>query len=112
MQLIMTTGDWLTPEDLEVARQVQARLLPQGTPRLSTLDCGGFCLPARCVGGDFYDFLDLGPERVGLVLGDVSGKGVSAALMMASLQALLRSHCYKAVDDVRTPLRSVNRLFY
>src|SRR5207248_3303923 len=65
----------------EAARQTQARLFPQLPPPLKTLAYKGVCLQAREVGGDYYDFLDLGRERVGLVIGDVSGKGTPAALV-------------------------------
>ena len=64
------------------------------------------------MGGDYYDFLDLGSGRVGLVLADISGKGMSAALLMANLQANLRSQYALALEDIPRLLRSVNRLFY
>jgi serine phosphatase RsbU (regulator of sigma subunit) len=81
-------------------------------PSLRTLDYAGICIQARQVGGDYYDFLDLGRERLGLVIGDISGKGIAAALMMANLQANLRSQCAIALDQPRRLLRSVNQLFY
>src|SRR5712692_9522577 len=98
--------------ELEMAKQTQARLLPQMPPPLKTLDCKGVCLQARQVGGDYYDFLDLGRARLGLVIGDVSGKGTAAALLMANLQANLRSQCAIALDQPQRLLRSVNQLFY
>ena len=64
------------------------------------------------MGGDYYDFLDLGRERLGLVLGDIAGKGIAAALLMANLQANLRSQCAIALEAPERFLRSVNRLFY
>src|SRR5213079_2177109 len=67
---------------------------------------------ARQVGGDYYDFLDLGSERLGFVIGDISGKGIAAALLMANLQANLRSQCAVAVDQPQRLLESVNQLFY
>jgi serine phosphatase RsbU (regulator of sigma subunit) len=70
------------------------------------------CLPARQVGGDYYDFLDLGQHQLGLVIGDVSGKGVAAALLMANLQGNLRSQSSLALDHPERLLQSVNRLFY
>jgi serine phosphatase RsbU (regulator of sigma subunit) len=70
---------------------VQNRLLPQDKPFLRTLDYAAKCIQARGIGGDYYDFFDLGPKRVGFVLADISGKGVAAALLMANLQANLRS---------------------
>ncbi|MCI0392062.1 MAG: SpoIIE family protein phosphatase [Acidobacteria bacterium] len=99
-------------QELEIAKQVQARLFPQTLPPLSTLDYAGICIQARHVGGDYYDFLDLGRERLGLVIGDISGKGIAAALMMANLQANLRSQCAIAVDQPERLLQSVNQLFY
>jgi serine phosphatase RsbU (regulator of sigma subunit) len=66
----------------------------------------------RRVGGDYYDFLDLGRERLGLVIGDIAGKGIAAALLMANLQANLRSQCAIALDQPRRFLQSVNQLFY
>ena len=98
--------------ELEIARQVQARLLPQKMPQLSTLEYQGVCIPARHVGGDYYDFLDLGRERFGLVIADIAGKGIAAALLMANLQANLRSQCAIASDQPQKFLRSVNQLFY
>ncbi len=98
--------------ELEIAKQVQARLFPQTLPALRTLDYAGVCIQARQVGGDYYDFLNLGQERLGLVLGDISGKGIAGALLMANLQANLRSQCALAVDDLQRLLRGVNALFY
>jgi serine phosphatase RsbU (regulator of sigma subunit) len=79
---------------------------------METLEYAGACVQARQVGGDYHDFLDLGRERFGLVLADIAGKGMAAALLMANLQANLRSQCASAVDDPDRLLRSVNRLFY
>jgi len=101
-----------TAQELEIAKQVQMRLFPQTAPLLSTLDYSGTCLQAREVGGDYYDFLDLGRERLGLVVGDISGKGIAAALLMANLQANLRSHSAIASAEPHRFLRSLNRLFY
>ena len=98
-------------QELEIAKQVQARLFPQTLPALKTLDYAGLCLPAQHVGGDYYDFLNLGSNRVGFVIGDISGKGIAAALLMANLQANLRSQCAIALDQPQRLLRSVNQLF-
>jgi serine phosphatase RsbU (regulator of sigma subunit)/catechol 2,3-dioxygenase-like lactoylglutathione lyase family enzyme len=98
--------------ELEIARQVQARLFPQRMPAARTLDYAGACLQARHVGGDYYDFLDLGQQRLGLVIGDIVGKGIAAALLMANLQANLRSQCAIAADQPRQFLHCVNQLFY
>jgi serine phosphatase RsbU (regulator of sigma subunit)/predicted enzyme related to lactoylglutathione lyase len=99
-------------QELEIATQVQARLFPQMRPALQTLEYAGSCIQARQVGGDYYDFLDLGRARLGLVIGDIAGKGMAAALLMANLQANLRSQCALAWDQPQNFLRSVNRLFY
>ena len=99
-------------QELEIAKQVQARLFPQRQPPLRVLEYAGACVQSRQVGGDYYDFLDLGRERVGLVVGDIAGKGIAAALLMANLQAHLRSQCAIAVEQPEQFLRSVNRLFH
>src|SRR5712692_3306044 len=96
----------------ENAKQVQARLFPQTFPPLRTLDYAGVCIQARQVGGDYYDFLNLGEDRLGLVLGDISGKGIAGALLMANLQANLRSQCATLWDEPQGLLQSVNDLFY
>ncbi len=102
----------LAAREMEIARQVQIKLLPQRTPPLTTLDYAATSVQARAVGGDYYDFLDLGSSRVALVLADVSGKGISAALLMANLQANLRSQSAILVQDLPRSLRFVNRMFY
>jgi serine phosphatase RsbU (regulator of sigma subunit) len=99
-------------QELEIAKQVQARLFPQILPSLATLDCAGICIQARQVGGDCYDFLELARDRLGLVISDIAGKGIAGALLMASLQANLRSQCAIALDQPQRFLRSVNQLFY
>jgi sigma-B regulation protein RsbU (phosphoserine phosphatase) len=101
-----------TEQEMQIARQVQSRLLPQETPSLRTLDCAGKCIQTRAVGGDYYDFLEFGSGRLGLVLADISGKGMPGALLMANLQASLRSQYATALDDLPGLLRSVNRLFF
>src|SRR5262245_35108247 len=98
--------------ELEIARQVQARLFPQRLPELESLEYAGACVQTQQVGGDYYDFLDLGQARLSLVLGDIAGKGIAAALLMANLQANLRSQCATAVEQPEQLLRSVNRQFY
>ena len=99
-------------QELEIAKQVQARLFPQIQPELKTIEYAGMCLQARQVGGDYFDFLQLGPGRLALVIGDVSGKGIAAALLMANLQASLRSQSALALDRPEVFLKSVNRLFH
>lgn len=99
-------------QEMEYAKQVQARLFPQKLPALRSLDYVGGCIQARQVGGDYYDFLELKPGRVALVLADIAGKGISGALLMANLQANLRSQYATAVQDLPRLLKSVNQLFY
>jgi len=99
-------------QELEIAKQVQAGLFPQDLPPLKTLEYAGSCSQALQVGGDYYDFLVLGRERLGLVIGDIAGKGIAAALLMANLQANLRSQCAMAVEEPERILRAINRLFY
>jgi serine phosphatase RsbU (regulator of sigma subunit) len=99
-------------QEMEIARQVQARLFPQKLPAMRTLEYTGGCIQARKVGGDYYDFLELCPGRLAMVLADIASKGVSGALLMANLQANLRSQYALAVDDLPRLLASVNRLFY
>lgn len=99
-------------QELDIAKRVQARLFPQNLPRLETLDYAGVCIQAREVGGDYYDFLDFGRTRLGLVVGDTSGKGIGAALLMANLQANLRSQSAIAMNRPERFLRCVNELFF
>jgi serine phosphatase RsbU (regulator of sigma subunit) len=98
--------------ELEIAKQVQARLFPQDLPQVETLEYAGICMQAREVGGDYYDFLSLGRERLGIALADISGKGIAAALIMANLQANLRTQSAIAWDEPQRFLQSVNNLFY
>jgi len=102
---------WSHAAEMRSARRVQSRLLPDAAPSSVGLECAGLCLPDRSVGGDFYDFLTIGPGRTALVLGDVSGKGVPAALLMATLRASLRCHYAIGSGDLVQRLQCVNRLF-
>jgi serine phosphatase RsbU (regulator of sigma subunit) len=99
-------------QELSIAGEVQKRLLPQFSPQLKTLDCAGVCKPAYGVSGDYYDFLPLGPERVGLLVADVSGKGISAALLAASLQACIRTHAPVLRERCGEVMANVNTLIY
>lgn len=98
--------------ELEIAREVQERLFPQQLPEIAGLDYGGACRPALGVGGDYYDFLPLAEGRLGIALGDVSGKGIAAALTMASLQASLRAEVSRASSEVGGIVGAVNRLLH
>lgn len=99
-------------QELEIAKQVQARLFPQVPPAIRTFEYSGTCIQTRQVGGDYFDFLDLGGGRFGLVTGDVAGKGIAAALLMANLQANLQIQCEMPWSQPRELLRSVTQVFH
>ncbi|HEY6274528.1 MAG TPA: SpoIIE family protein phosphatase [Terriglobales bacterium] len=98
--------------EVEIAREVQERLFPQKLPAIAGLDYAGHCRPALGVGGDYYDFLALPQGHLGVAIGDVSGKGIAAALMMASLQASLRGEAIRAPENLAAAIANVNRLVY
>jgi sigma-B regulation protein RsbU (phosphoserine phosphatase) len=77
--------------EISIAREVQDQLFPSNLPHMEGLEIEAICKAARSVSGDYYDFIQLGPTQVAIVIADISGKGISAALLMASLQAALRS---------------------
>jgi sigma-B regulation protein RsbU (phosphoserine phosphatase) len=77
--------------ELEIAREVQLQLFPKTVPKLKTLELAGLCIPSRFVSGDYYDFVPLDDRWTALGLGDISGKGISAALLMASVQSALHA---------------------
>ena len=101
-----------TNREMEIAREVQERLFPQEIPELQGAKISGFCRPALGVGGDYYDVIDIGDGHVGLAIGDVSGKGISAALLMASLRASLRGVTLDSPRDFAKLMHQVNRLVY
>lgn len=98
--------------EADEAREVQAHLFPCSPPRLETLDYAGRCRPAREVGGDYYDFLPLGPLALGIAVGDVSGKGLFAGLLMASLQARLQGAAVARGRAVGPALSDVNEILH
>jgi len=98
--------------EIEIAREVQERLFPQQMPRLPGATVAGHCRPAQGVGGDYYDVFDLPDGRTGLAIGDVSGKGISAALLMASLRASLRGVTLDSPRDFANLMDKVNRLVF
>jgi phosphoserine phosphatase RsbU/P len=77
-------------EDLQLAREIQRNLLPRFRPQGKRFELAGFNLPSREVGGDYYDFIPLSDDRIGIVIGDISGKGIPAAILMSNLQATFR----------------------
>jgi sigma-B regulation protein RsbU (phosphoserine phosphatase) len=98
--------------EMEIAREVQERLFPQEMPMLTGGSIAGHCRPALGVGGDYYDVFPLQDGRLGLAIGDVSGKGISAALLMASLRASLRGVTLDNPRDFAKLMDKVNRLVY
>jgi len=98
--------------ELEIAREVQEHLFPRSYPPLEGLEYAGRCRPARGVGGDYYDFLELADGCLGIAIGDVSGKGIPAALLMASLQASLRGQTISGPTDLAKLMSNVNRLIF
>ena len=95
--------------DVRAAADVQQRLLPQSKPASLTLDCAGVCTPALGVGGDYYDFIDIAPGLTGLVLADVAGKGITAALSMACIHGIVRTEaprCGRQCADLVAKLNS------
>jgi len=96
-------------EDLANAKSIQQRLLPEKPPEIPGLQLAGVSHPARDVGGDYFDFIDLGNNHWGIAVGDVSGKGMPAALMMANLQATLRGFAHTSPAAADT-VAAVNKL--
>jgi serine phosphatase RsbU (regulator of sigma subunit) len=98
--------------DLNRAISVQRHMLPRNTKQLATARYAGTSSAAHEIGGDYYDFLDLGPDTLGFVLADVSGKGVASALLMANLQAAIRCECAHGIEDLGAMLQRVNAHFF
>src|SRR5262249_29110057 len=98
--------------EIAIATDVQAGLFPRRRPSLATLDYAGVCLQASQVGGDYFDFLDFGAGRLGMVVGDVSGKGLGAALLMANLQADVRSQYSLYAEDPAALMAVGNQLLH
>ncbi len=95
--------------ELETARQIQEKLLPHEMPQLPGFEISGTSLPSQQVGGDYFDFLDMGTGQLGIAIADVSGKGIPAALLMANLQASLHAQVIKkgSVADVASRMNSL-----
>jgi phosphoserine phosphatase RsbU/P len=102
----------LLDEDLRMAQKVQQELFPRSLPALAGIDYAGVCRPARSVSGDYYDFFQLGSGRLGLLLADVSGKGISAALLGASLHSAVRAHAPTAGDRCGQLIARINGVLY
>jgi serine phosphatase RsbU (regulator of sigma subunit) len=104
------TSSALDRRDLVMASEVQRASFPQQPLSIPGLSCTSFCEPARAVGGDYYDFLPLRDGAWGIAIGDVSGRGIGAALVMASLQASLRVQTLYARAKIETVMKNVNQL--
>jgi phosphoserine phosphatase RsbU/P len=89
--------------ELAIAQEVQAQLYPKLITQLDTLEVHGFCLPARTVSGDYYDFLALNSDKLMLAVGDISGKGISAALLMATIHSAVRAYTIEDIPVLREP---------
>jgi stage II sporulation SpoE-like protein/CAAX prenyl protease-like protein len=98
-------------KELEIARNVQVGLLPKSSPKVKGFDISGTCLPAKEVGGDYFDFVTLSPSKLGIAVGDVSGKGVPAAIYMTLTKGILQSHAEENVSP-KLVLNKVNKLLY
>jgi phosphoserine phosphatase RsbU/P len=98
--------------ELEMAAKVQQDLFPRTLPKVAGLDYAGICRPARGVSGDYYDFLPLGEDQLGFLLADVSGKGISAALLGASLHAAVRTNVRSGETGCGKLLARANRLLF
>jgi sigma-B regulation protein RsbU (phosphoserine phosphatase) len=90
--------------ELAIAQEVQAQLYPKLITQLETLEVHGFCRPARTVSGDYYDFLALNSDKLMLAVGDISGKGISAALLMATIHSAVRAYSIEGVPALRGPV--------
>jgi sigma-B regulation protein RsbU (phosphoserine phosphatase) len=98
--------------ELEIAREVQQKLFPQTLPSVAGICYAGKCRPAQSVGGDYFDFLEIPEGGLGIAIGDVSGKGIPAALLMASLQACLRGQVMDGAHDLSKLMVNINRLIF
>jgi serine phosphatase RsbU (regulator of sigma subunit) len=98
--------------ELLMAAEVQKRLFPEKSPETAAIQLAGLCLPARGVGGDYYDFLELGNHQIGIALADVAGKGIAAALIMSIVQASLRSLAGSNGSSLGDLAAKMNRLLH
>jgi serine phosphatase RsbU (regulator of sigma subunit) len=98
--------------DIEIARQVQQRLFPQTRPPMLTIDYCGICKPASRIGGDYYDYFLLAEGKLAIAIGDVCGHGISAALLMASVEAFVRSNSHVYRDDLKSLVTGMNRFLF
>jgi phosphoserine phosphatase RsbU/P len=90
--------------ELTIAQEVQAQLFPRQISQLESLEVHGFCRPARTVSGDYYDFLTASSHKLILAVGDISGKGISAALLMATIHSAVRAYSVESLPQMREPI--------
>lgn len=90
--------------ELSIAQEVQAQLFPRQISELESLEVHGFCRPARTVSGDYYDFLTASSDKMILAVGDISGKGISAALLMATIHSAVRAYSVESLPQMREPV--------
>src|SRR5579862_580990 len=90
--------------ELSIAQEVQAQLFPRQVSELETLEVHGFCRPARTVSGDYYDFLTASSHKLILAVGDISGKGISAALLIATIHSAVRAYSMEGMPQLREPV--------
>ena len=99
-------------DELRSAADVQRSLFPRTRPSLRTLDCAGVCRPASAVGGDYFDYVPIDGSRVALVLADVAGKGMPAALLMASLHGVIRAQAASMATRVEELVSTINTVLH
>ena len=102
----------LMQKEIEIASNVQRHLFPQHFPHNDQLECAAFCRPARWVGGDYYDFIPMNDGGLMVTLGDVSGKGIAAAVLMASIQASIRSQAMHPQNSLARLMENFNKAVY
>lgn len=98
-------------KELEIAHQVQMKLLPKESPKHPGVDIAGICIPAKEVGGDYYDYVDFGNGKLGIVVGDVSGKGIPASIYMTLTKGVLQSHAVES-HSPKDVLAKINTMIY
>jgi sigma-B regulation protein RsbU (phosphoserine phosphatase) len=98
--------------ELQIASEVQNQLFPRSAPVMKTIQLVGVCQPARMVSGDYYDYLCLPNGNLAIAIGDVAGKGISAALLMASIQSIMRSHLAAGPQSISDVVAQLNKQLY
>jgi len=102
-------GARLLQKEIDIASNVQRRLFPQNPPKIAGLDYAALCRPAKGVGGDYYDFIAMPDGGMIITLGDVSGKGIAAAVLMASIQASIRAQTVEPPESLSRLIEAFNK---